>query len=325
MADQMANHAAKSLHPGTAMTLHQLKIFEAVARCLNVTNAAKELHISQPTVSLQLKLLEEEFGSKFFERSNHGVALTSRGRAFLDAVRSALAQLDHLETDFKLHGRLGKSETLAVGGNNTLTETVLPPVLIDFKTRHPDVALAVHTADSRTMEGHVLDGKVDIALITIPSYAPSCVYEIFEEYHAVAFMPDDGRSPERSVISLEELTSYPLVVKRGSGCIKEILRRGYKLKLALECDSPETVKSAVRNGLGMGILFCARLERAQERRGLHIMDVPELRNVTRTSYIVYDKHRPLSPNAQDFLATLHRLGGLMKDRSIKPAIKSARG
>jgi len=307
------------------MTLHQLKIFEAVARFLNVTNAAKELHISQPTVSLQLKLLEEEFGTKFFERSNHGVQLTTKGRAFLDAVRSALAQLDQLETDFKRHSRLEKSEALAVGGNNTLTETVLPPVLIDFKTRHPEVALAVHTADSRTMESHVLDGKVDIALITIPSYAPSCVYEILEEYHAVAFMSADGNALERSVISLEELTSYPLVVKRGSACIKEIIRRGFRLNLALECDSPETVKSAVRRGLGMGILFRARLEQAREQEGLHIMDVPELHNVTRTSYIIYDKRRPLSPNAQDFLATLRRLGGLMKNRSIEPAVKSVRG
>lgn len=301
------------------MTLHQLKIFEAVARFLNVTNAAKELHISQPTVSLQLKLLEEEFGTRFFDRSNHGVDLTSRGRAFLDAVRSMLAQADQLETDFKVHGRLGRSEALAIGGNNTLTETVLPPVLINFKTRHPEVALAVHTADSRTMEGHVLDGKVDIALITIPSYAPNCVYEIFEEYHAVAFMPADSTDPKPAMISLEDLVSYPLVVKRGSSCIKEIIRRGFTLNLALECDAPETVKMAVRSGLGMGILFRARLEQSREREGLHIMEIPELKNVTRTSYIIYDKRRPLSFKAQDFLATLRRMGGLMKDQSIHAA------
>jgi len=304
------------------MTLHQLKIFEAVARFLNVTNAARELHISQPTVSLQLKLLEEEFGAKFFERSNHGVELTSQGRAFVDAVRGVLTQIDQLETDFKAHGRAGKSASLIVGGNNTLTETVLPPILIDFKTRHPDVALAVHTADSRTMEAYVLDAKVDLALITIPSYSPSCVYENFEEYHVVAFAPaGSGFTPP--LISLEELVRHPLVVKRGSACIKEIIRRGFKLNLALECDSPETVKTAVRSGLGWGILFRARLEQDREREGLHLMDIPELHNVTRKSYIIYDKRRPLSASAQDFLATLRRMGGLMRNQSEASPVQSA--
>jgi DNA-binding transcriptional LysR family regulator len=284
------------------MTLHQLRIFEAVARFLNVTNAARELHVSQPAVSLQLKLLEEEFNAKFFERSNHGVELTTQGRAFLEAVRPALDQLDRLETDFKLRGRADKTDSLAVGGNNTLTEMVLPPIVVDFKAQHPDVRLTVHTADSPTMEGYVLDAKVDIALITLPSHAPNCIYEPFEEFSVVAFVPRDSviTSP---IMSLEELVRHPLVVRRGSW-IKEILRRGLKLNFALECDSPQTVKSAVRRGLGMGILSRARLEFADDRDDFHLIDLPELRNVTRKSYIIYDKRRPLTAVAQDFLTTL---------------------
>lgn len=294
------------------MTLHQLRIFEAVARLLNVTNAAKELHITQPTVSLQLKLLEEEFSATFFERSNHGVELTHRGRAFLEGVRSALAEIDRLETDFKTQGQVGKFNSLVVGGNNTLTETVLPPALIDFKNKHPDVSLAVHTADSPTMESYVLGSKVDLALITIPSYAPSCVYELFEEYTAVAFAPVTKTLPHSS-ITLDELVRYPLVVRRGGGCIKEILRRGYKFTPALECDSPEAVKAAVRSGMGVGVLFRARLE--HDRDGLRIVEIPELQSVTRKAYIVYDKRRPLSPLAHDFLDTLRRVGGIMRKPS----------
>ncbi len=304
------------------MTLHQLRIFEAVARFLNVTNAAKELHVSQPAVSLQLKLLEEEFSAKFFARSNHGVELTSQGRAFLEAVRPALDQLDQLETDFKLRGRADKTDSLAVGGNNTLTEMVLPPVVIDFKARYPELRLTVHTADSRTMEGYVLDGKVDLALITLPSHAPNCVYEPFEEYAVVAFVPR-GSSITSPVMSLEDLVRHPLVVRRGGGWIKEIIRRSLKLNFALECDSPQTVKAAVRRGLGVGILSRARLEFADDRDDFHLIDLPELNNVTRKSYIIYDKRRSLSSIAQDFLATLRRISAEMKDRPAVPLAGNA--
>ena len=62
------------------MTLHQLKIFDCVVKHLNITKASAALHISQPSVSQQLKLLEEEFGTRFFMRLNQGVELTFRGR-----------------------------------------------------------------------------------------------------------------------------------------------------------------------------------------------------------------------------------------------------
>ena len=62
------------------MNLHQLRIFESISRHLNVTNAARELHMSQPAVSSQLKLLEQEFKLKFYKRSNRGMAMTRAGR-----------------------------------------------------------------------------------------------------------------------------------------------------------------------------------------------------------------------------------------------------
>jgi DNA-binding transcriptional LysR family regulator len=69
------------------MTLHQLRIFECVARDLNIiTQASAELHLSQPTVSHHLKLLEEECRVKFLSRNNHGIELTREGRAFLEGI-----------------------------------------------------------------------------------------------------------------------------------------------------------------------------------------------------------------------------------------------
>ena len=79
------------------MTLHRLKIFECVVRYLNITKASATLHMSQPSVSQQLKLLEEEFGKKFFTRVSQGVELTAEGKEFFDAIRPMLAEAENLE------------------------------------------------------------------------------------------------------------------------------------------------------------------------------------------------------------------------------------
>lgn len=84
------------------MTLRQLRIFVSVARHLNITRASQELHMSQPAVSQQLKLLEQQCETKFVVRTSQGVELTERGRAFLDAIRPIVARVKDVESTFKI-------------------------------------------------------------------------------------------------------------------------------------------------------------------------------------------------------------------------------
>jgi DNA-binding transcriptional LysR family regulator len=90
------------------MTLHQLRIFEFVARHLNITRASKELHMSQPAVSQQLKFLERQFRERLLVRTRQGVKLTEQGRAFLNAVRPIIAQADKIESTFMVKSNAKK-------------------------------------------------------------------------------------------------------------------------------------------------------------------------------------------------------------------------
>jgi DNA-binding transcriptional LysR family regulator len=90
------------------MTLHQLRIFESVTRHLNITRASKELHMSQPAVSQQLKLLERQLAERLIVRTRHGVELTEQGRAFLDAVRPIIAQANKVATTFMVKSKAKK-------------------------------------------------------------------------------------------------------------------------------------------------------------------------------------------------------------------------
>lgn len=290
---------------GLALNLHQLRIFESVSRHLNVTNAARELGMSQPAVSTQLKLLEREYRLKFYESSNRGMQLTRDGEDFLREIRPVLNRLDGVERQFKNGGAAIDSGVLTVGGSNTLSVTVFPEILFDFRSRHPEVHLVVETRESRELETGVMNGETEIALITNPAYFADCTYEPYKEYEAAAFVSSD--SPITSdPMSLEELTSYPLIVRRGSICIDELRRRGHKPNLAVQCDAPEAVKAAVQRGLGVGILFRGRIEPEIEKGDLRILDVPEFKNIKIESFIVYDGRKPLSSAGQDFLEILHK-------------------
>jgi DNA-binding transcriptional LysR family regulator len=287
------------------VTLHQLKVFEAVARLLNVTAAAKGLGISQPAVSLQLRLLEEEYCCQFFTRSNHGVSLTERGQAFLAAIQPILTQLTAIKAEFFSGQCEPTANSLVVGANNTLTDTLLPDMLTDFREAHPGVDIVLRTADSRTLELGILDSGIEVALITKPSFSPDCTYEVLEDYEPVAFVPYDS-DIRNDTMTLEDLARYPLIARRGTSCVKELMARGYKLKFALECDAPETVISVVRRGWGVGFLFSARLTREMARGSVRIIQLPELSDIKRRSYIVYDRRRTLTQSAQDFITVLRR-------------------
>jgi LysR family transcriptional regulator, low CO2-responsive transcriptional regulator len=285
------------------MTLHQLRIFESVARHLNVTRASQEVHLSQPAVSQQIKLLEQECETRFVVRIGQGVELTERGRAFLDAIRPIVAQVRDVESTFKVKSNDKKSSFLTVGGSRNHSVTVLPEILRAFKQNHPWVQFAVESDDSGTMEQRVLSDEVEIALINHPSSSDQIAYESYKEMEIVAFAlaasPFVGKK-----LTLTELFQIPLVVRRRSTTLRELLKKGYKPNIAVECDLSEAVKAAVQRELGVGILYRETVEVDLKSRDLKILDVPELERIRTKSFIIYNKCKPLSGVAQAFLHAL---------------------
>ena len=285
------------------MTLHQLKIFECVARHLNVTKASHELHMSQPAVSQQLKLLEQQCDARFIVRIGQGVELTERGRAFLDAIRSIVAQAEKIESTFKVKSNEKKPSFLTVGGSRSHSVTVLPEILRAFKQNHPWVQFALESNDSDSMEQRVLSAEVEIALINHPSSSDQIAYEPYKEMGIVAFAL--AASPfVGNKLTLKELFQIPLVVRRRSTTLRELLRQGYKPNIAVQCDVSEAVKAAVQRELGVGILYRETVEADLKTRDLKILHVPDLEKVRTKSFIIYNKCKPLSGVAQDFLHAL---------------------
>lgn len=285
------------------MTLHQLKIFDCVVKFMNITKASQALHISQPSVSQQLKLLEQEFGTQFLLRLNHGVELTAQGREFLDAAKTVLSQAANVENTFRNNPRTNQTGTLKVGGSHNVSVHVLPTLLMAFKKTHPSVQFILETNESRVIEARLLNSELEIALVTNPSHSADIVRETFEEMELVAFCLPTNPLAERK-LTLKQLLASPLVLKN-EGRLKGVLMNlGYRMNIAVRCETSETVKAAVIMGMGVGILYRNGIARELATGKVRLLNVPELKEMGVKSSIIYNRRKLLTPMAQDFLKML---------------------
>ncbi len=286
------------------MKFRHLRIFETVTRHGNLTRAARALSMTQPAVSTCLRQLEQDFGQKFFQRTNRGVELTPVGGKFLESVRPLLTQLDRLERSFLTTERPAQADRLVIGGSNTLSVTTLPEVIVAFKAAYPHASIELVTNHGHQIEKGVAERRIDIGLITaIPGNNKSCTYEPYKEHEAIAFVspahPLCGKT-----IDLAELGRHTLVARRGSTSIAEIQKKGHTLNFALLCDDPESVKMVVSKGTSVGILFRTRVDFEISIGELCRVHVPDLKEVKTQSFIIYQANAPLSETGCAFLDLL---------------------
>jgi DNA-binding transcriptional LysR family regulator len=153
------------------MTLHQFTIFAAIAKHGSLTRASQELHITQPCVSHQMRLLQEKYGAKLYTRAGNGVDLTNAGRHFLAAVSPILEQVRRLETSGKAVAP--DPDLLVVGGTYSSSTILLPSLLSRFKKSHPEMQIDFRTNNGLEIEHLLLKGSIEIcnhdALTEIPS------------------------------------------------------------------------------------------------------------------------------------------------------------
>ena len=238
------------------MTIHQLRIFECVARYLNITKASVALHISQPSVSQQLKLLEEEFGTQFFIRLNQGVELTSEGEEFFNSIRPLLAKAENLEKRFKA-APVSDTAPFIVGGSHNVSISVLPKLLVALKERHPSAQFILETDHSPAIEKRLLASEFEIGLITNPSHRAEFVYEPYEEMELVAFcLPTNPLA--RKKLTLKDLAECPLVLRGGGRLEKVLMNLGYKMNVALRCEASDDCKVGSAIGYGRRNLISKR-------------------------------------------------------------------
>ncbi|MGN6716174.1 MAG: LysR substrate-binding domain-containing protein [Candidatus Binatia bacterium] len=294
------------------MLLDRIELFVNVARHHNLAKTARGMHVSPSSVSQRLKSLERDFGAKLYKKNKEGIELTEAGQALLSTANQVLQELDMLRRT--LNPSLEKSvETLAVAGSYNPSAKCLPAAIAAFKKSHPEISVTFLTSHRPIVEKWVREKEVEIAIVQDPS--ESCMADLFTEHFAndtLDFFAHSGHPvSKKAKISLADLANTPLIVIEGWEPTRKFFAlakaRGLTLNVALRCASPDAVKAAVRQKIGIGILFHDLIADDVRRKESKILRIQGLRRMTGNSYIVLNNPSNLKPLVTEFLGLLREM------------------
>jgi LysR family transcriptional regulator, cys regulon transcriptional activator len=243
------------------MKLHQLRYLAAVAQTgLNITAAAEKLHTSQPGVSKQIKLLEDELGFQIFVRDGRNLArVTPAGQQVIDRAIRILREvrnIKHLSEELKDESR----GTLSIATTHTQARYVLPGVIKQFRDKYPEVGLHLHQGTSEQIGEMAALDRIDFAIATgsqslFDGYALLPCYR----WHRHVVVPKSHPFAKLKKLTLKQLAAQPIVTYvfgfSGPSSLQQIFAdEGLVPNVVLTARDGDVIKTYVRLGLGVGIV-----------------------------------------------------------------------
>lgn len=193
------------------MELRHLRYFVALAECLNFTRAAERVHITQSTLSHQIRQLEEEIGTRLFDRIGKRVMITEAGELFRGYASSALKEVDQGLGALK-GASGGLTGTLHVGATHTFNLGFIPECVAALLTRHPTVTVTVSELTAEDIGTKLASGDIDVAISYRPKTVDALWFEpLYNEQMVLAVSPEH-RFARRKRLRLVELHRQPLVL-----------------------------------------------------------------------------------------------------------------
>jgi len=243
------------------MKLHQLRYLAAVAQSgLNITAAAQKLHTSQPGVSKQIKLLEDELGFQIFVREGRNLTrITPAGQQVIERALRILQEANsirNLSTELRDEGK----GSLSIGTTHTQARYVLPDVIREFRARYPQVRLNLHQGTSEQLAEMAAGDRIDCAIATGSEH-------LFTEltllpcyrWHRTVIVPRGHPLADGTRLTLRALSAYPLITytfsfSGPSSLHQAFAKAGLTPNVAITARDADVIKTYVRLGLGVGIV-----------------------------------------------------------------------
>jgi len=238
--------------------LRQLEYFCAVARTGSFTRAAEELGIAQPSLSEQIARLEQGLGAALFERLNRRIELTPLGEAILGKAQALLEDAAALPEHFE-RAREGVHGPLRVGAIPTILPYYLAPLLKGFTVRFQDVDLHVREGTTAELVQQVLDGMLDVAVVSLPVEGAALVMkELFREPLHLA-VPDGHPLAVAEKVQLRRLSEERLLILKDGHCLRDETlavcdRARARFAGQFEVDQFLTIFELIRAGFGVSIV-----------------------------------------------------------------------
>lgn len=242
------------------MKLQQLRYLNAVAQNnLNISAAAERLYTSQPGVSKQLRLLEDELGLSLFQRSGRSLtAMTEAGARVLVHARRVLREVENIRS-LVADLRDGEEGTLSIATTHTQARYVLPGVISRFRGRFPKVGIELHQGTTEQINALFAEGGAELAIASGDSTPPGAITFPCYRWRPVVVVPEDHPLARLGRADIEQLARYPLITYSFSSRPDSSLLRPFAAselvpKVVLTARDADIIKTHVRLGLGAGII-----------------------------------------------------------------------
>jgi DNA-binding transcriptional LysR family regulator len=247
--------------PPNAMTIRMIRTFVQIAKLGSFTKAARHLAMTQSTVSLQMKSLEEKLRVELFDRSGRRPTLNAKGRTFLKKAVQLIELYDEMVEDISNYDEL--IGALHIGAVNTVMSGILPDALLALRTQHPGLETHISSGLSQNLMYQLDAGEIDAALIS----EPPLKLDDNLNWSTICSEPLVLITPITSELNSEQefLKKYPFIrfdrqAWAGQIIDKELRRRKIEVQDVMKLDSLETISLMVSRGLGVSIVPERRIE-----------------------------------------------------------------
>jgi len=281
-------------------TLQQLRILKAVASEKSFTRAAEILFVSQPSLSKQIKTLENRLGILLFNRENNTITLTEAGKVFLQYSERILALCEEscrAVNDVKN----GDRGSLTVGASQTIGTYLMPRVLALFAQNYPQINIKVQVDSTRIIAKNVMNQEIDIAVVggDIPEeLKKNLEIESFVEDELILIIPKSHpfAIKKKKIINKDDLYHLNFITLNSTSTIRKFIDNilvqndieTKQFNVIMQLNSIEAIKTAVALGLGAAFVSSSAIEKEIELKTVEIITIKNIK-ITRTLSIITNR------------------------------------
>lgn len=285
--------------------LQQLRGFCYAARAKSISKGAEKIGLSQPSVSLQIKALEEELGARLFERRGPRIELTHDGQRLLEIARPLVEGIDGIEASFAMLRESADRGTVNVAAGGSTIQYLLPPFVERFTRAYPQVDVRLHNVTGKAGLALLREGEIDFAVGPMLDTPSDIVFHPLVTYETMLVTRLDHPLAAQARVTLKDIAQYPLILPPKNQSTYRIVEMVFAehavtYDVKLEVGGYDVIKRYVELGLGISIVMSHCLTGADH---LHAVSLRRY-FPDRTYGVVLRKGKMLSPAAARFVETL---------------------
>jgi len=299
------------------MNLKQLEAFVKVAESGSFSKAAKELYLTQPTVSAHISALEKELHVRLFVRNTKEVTMSEEGQVLYKYARQMFELECQIQEHFKVHGKGAAKHCVTIAASTIPSQYLLPEVLMRFKERYPNEQFKLIETDSTQVVTQIVEGVADVGFTGTVLGKKYCRYIPFYKDKLAIVTPNtekyrrlkEEKGDDISWIRKERI----LMREEGSGTRKEAEKQLRKagidvdeLDIIASIENQETIKRSVRQGMGISILSQLATREEVNAGDIQAFEIPKS-NEGRNINFVYNKNSQLTKNVERFIKIIKEI------------------